>query len=337
MRAITADLLRASCSVPRIPHAKGSTRRLPGWRTLLLGSLVLAGCTRSRPPQEFNGNQAFEYLKTQVAFGPRIPGTGPHRQEAAWLDSLFRARADTVIVQEWTHTTANGQTLPMHNVIARFNPGASRRILFLAHWDTRPHADKDPHDPTQPVPGANDGASGVAVLAGMADALKAHPPAIGVDLLCEDGEDYGDFEKEKDDVLIGVRYFAHHLPPGPPYLFAVLLDMVGDRELQIREEGQSLLAAPEVVDLVWRTARKLGYAQYFVPTPGESLTDDHVELHKVGIRAIDVVDFQYGPAVSGRAGGAWWHTTEDTVDKVSAHSLQVVGDVMLAVVREQGK
>lgn len=324
---------------PGRPDATTPCRRriLPSWRRGVRASLLLllSACSGSTPPREFNGQAALTYLQTQVAFGPRIPGTPAHERMANWLDSLFRAKADTVIVQSWTHTTASGQALPLRNLIARFNPGAPRRVLFMAHWDTRPHADKDPRNPTQPVPGANDGASGVAVLLGMADALKARAPSIGVDLLCEDGEDYGDFEKQKDDVLIGARYFAHHLPSGPTPMFAVLLDMVGDRDLQIKEEGQSLLAAPEVVDLVWHQARALGYAQYFIPTPGETLTDDHVELHKVGIRAIDVVDFQYGPAVAGRAGGAWWHTTEDTIDKVSGQSLQVVGDVMMAVIRQQ--
>ena len=331
-------MVRNALEISRLRSARwGGRSTIVGyWAAAALFLGMLGACTAAPPPKEFDGKTAFGYLQTQVNFGPRIPGTPPHERMAAWLDSMFRARADSVIIQSWNHTTASGTVLPLHNVIARFNPGATRRVLFMAHWDTRPHADRDPHNPTQPVPGANDGASGVAVLLGMADALKAHQPAIGVDLLCEDGEDYGDFEKEKDDVLIGARYFAQHLPPGPTYLFAALLDMVGDRELQIKEEGQSLLAAPEVVDLVWRQARELGYAQYFIPSPGETLTDDHVELHKVGIRAIDVVDFQYGPPVPGKPGGSWWHTTEDTIDKVSAQSLQVVGDVMMAVIRRTG-
>jgi hypothetical protein len=295
---------------------------------VLLALLAAASCRPATPPREFDGQTAFGYLETQVGFGPRIPGTAGHERMAGWLDSLLRTRADTLLVQSWVHTTGKGVRLPLRNFLARFNPAASERILFLAHWDTRPRADRDPTDSTRPVPGANDGASGVAVLLGMADALKARPPRVGVDLLFVDGEDYGNFETEKDDVLIGSRYYARHLAPGPRPLYAVLVDMVGDRDLTIKQEGQSLLAAPEVVDLVWSEARKLGYAQYFLPTPGPTLTDDHVELIKVGIRAIDVVDFEYGGPDN-----RYWHTREDTLDKVSAASLQVVGDVMMALVR----
>jgi Zn-dependent M28 family amino/carboxypeptidase len=287
-------------------------------------ALLVAACKPGIPPREFDGPTAFGYLERQVAFGNRIPGTGPHDAMGDWLDSLLRTRADTVVVQAWTHVTARGDTLRLRNLIARFNPGARQRVLYLAHWDTRPHADAPgSKDKSKPVPGANDGASGVALLLGVADALRKQPPKIGVDLLFDDGEDYGDFTKEPDDVLMGARYFAaHQLSPEPP-LYAVLWDIVADKDLQIYQEGNSLLAAPEVVDLVWKTAHDLGYTQHFVAAPKHTLIDDHVELEKVGLRAIDVVDFDY-PS---------WHTPEDTIDKVSAQSLQIVGDVAMAVLR----
>ena len=198
-------------------------------------------------------------------------------------------------------------------------------MLFLAHWDTRPHADQSQNLAQQrlPVPGANDGASGVAVLLGVADALKAKPPALGVDLLFVDGEDYGNFAADTNDVLIGSRYFASHQPPGYQPLFAVLFDMVADKDQQFYYEGNSQAFAPEVVDRVWRTAADLGYGRIFLPGVKHTLTDDHVALQHVGIHAIDVVDFDY----------PYWHTTEDTIDKVSAASLQVVGDVAVALVR----
>lgn len=288
---------------------------------------------RSAPAREFDGASALGYVRTQVDFGPRIPGTDGHAREARWLDSLLRARADTVIVQRWTHVTARGDSLALVNFIARFRPAATRRVLYLAHWDTRPRSDqaKDSADRVKPVPGANDGASGVAVLLGVADALHRAPPGIGVDLLFDDGEDYGDFDADTGDVLIGSRYYAAHQVPGAPPMFAVLFDMVGDRDLKIAREGNSLIAAPEVVDLVWQTARDMGYASYFTPYAGLTLTDDHVQLQKVGIRAIDVVDFDYGPANS------WWHTPQDTFDKVSAASLKVVGDVAIGVIRGLGR
>lgn len=284
-------------------------------------ALALA-CGTAGPARPFDGQAAYRAVEAQVAFGPRIPGTPGHAAEAAWLDSLLRPLADTLIVQAWTHVAANGDSLPMRNFVARFNPAAAERILFLAHWDTRPMSDgPNSRDSAAAVPGANDGASGTAVLLGVASALRASPPGVGVDLLFVDGEDYGVFAAESD-VLIGSKYYAAHLPPGPMPLYAVLFDMVGDRDLQIYQEGNSLTGAPEVVGLVWKVAAKAGYGSVFVSTPRHTLTDDHVSLQARGIRAIDVVDFDY----------PYWHTKDDTPDKVSAQSLDAVGEVALALV-----
>ena len=298
-------------------------------RLIPLVLLCLPACRDTAPHvREFEGTAAFRYIETQVGFGPRIPGTEAHRKAAAWLDSTLRRRADTVIVQSWTHVTAAGDSLPLTNFIARFKPAASKRLLFLAHWDSRPRADGPASsDSTQPVPGANDGGSGVAVLLGVADVLERAPPEIGVDLLFVDGEDYGDFTRTPKDVLIGSRYYAAHPVPGPQPLYAVLFDLVADKDLQIFQEGNSLIGAPEVVELVWNTAKDLGYAGTFVATPKHTLIDDHLELQKAGIRAIDVVDFDY-PS---------WHTRDDTIDKVSAASLGIVGDVAVALIRREGE
>ena len=237
-------------------------------RLVALGvAVALAACARETPPppREFESAKAFEYLRTQVGFGTRIPGTAPHERMAEWLDSLLRSRADTLIVQSWTHVTASGDSLALRNFVARFNPKATTRILFLAHWDTRPRSDgPNSKKPKAPVPGANDGASGVAVLLGVADALKRRPPAIGVDLLFDDGEDFGDFNEHPNDVLIGARYYAGHQPPGQAPKYAVLFDLVADKDLQIYQEGNSLTGAPEIVELVWSTARKLGKQTVFI-------------------------------------------------------------------------
>lgn len=295
-------------------------------------ALAAGGCgDTAAPTRAFDGNAAFAYAEQQVAFGPRVPGTDGHARMAAWLDSLLRTRADSVVSQRWTHVTRGGDTLQLVNLFASFNPAASTRILFLAHWDTRPRSDgpaATPADSSKPVLGANDGASGVAVLLGIADALDSVPPSIGVDLLFVDGEDYGDFFAEgRPDVLIGSRYYAaNQLAPAP--LYAVLFDMVGDRDLRISREGNSVIGAPEVVDLVWKVAAEAGHAAVFVPFEGTTATDDHIELQRVGIRAIDLIDFSYGPA------NGWWHSPEDTMDKISAQSLGIVGDVALRLVQE---
>src|SRR3989441_10442786 len=215
-----------------------------------------------------------------MQFGPRIPGTPAHERTGDWILQRLGATADTVVVQEIAFKTRTHQVLHLRNFFARFRPAATERVLFLAHWDTRPHADQSQNLGQQrlPVPGANDGASGGALLLGVADALKAKPPALGVDLLFVDGEDYGDFSKDSDDVLIGSRYFAAHQPPGYPPLFAVLFDMVGDKDQQFYYEGNSQAFAPEVVDRVWRTAAELGYGRIFIPGVKHTLTDDHVAL-----------------------------------------------------------
>jgi glutaminyl-peptide cyclotransferase len=293
-------------------------------------ALVLAACGEKKPPREFDGASAFGYIERQLEFGFRIPGTEPHDRMGAWLDSMARARADSVILQRWSHVTAKGDSLPLQNVIARYNPAAEQRILFLAHWDTRPRADGPRStDSSVAVTGANDGASGVALLLGVMDVLKRSPPppSLGVDLLFTDGEDYGEFVEPYTDVLIGARYYAAHQPPGPKPLYGVLFDLIADKDLQIYQEGNSVTGAPEVVNIVWETARDLGYGKIFVDTPKHILTDDHLELQKAGIRAIDVVDFDY-PA---------HHTPLDTIDKVSGESLQIVGDVAVALVRRESR
>jgi hypothetical protein len=286
------------------------------------------GCQSAPPPKELDGQAALTYAKTQVEFGPRIPGTEGHRKTAEWIDSLIRQRADSVVVQAWTHRTKSGDSLPMRNLIGRWNVSAERRLLFLAHWDTRPVADSDTGTrSTQPVPGANDGASGVAVLLAMADALKKLPPVIGVDLLFVDGEDYGTFPDT--DVLIGSSYYAKNQVAGPRPEYAVLLDMVGGKGSVFPKEGYSVTAAPAVVDLVWQTAARVGAGSYFPNETSRSITDDHVPLQQVGIRAIDVVA-DFGPSTSF----PYHHTVDDTVDKLAAATLQAVGDVMMALIRE---
>jgi hypothetical protein len=309
------------------PFSKSRLRTaFSAFSAALLTTLTFACREKPRPPQEFDGTAAFQYIQTQVGFGPRVPGTDAHERMGDWLDSLLRQRADTVIVQSWNHVTKAKETLPLRNFIARFNPAAEKRLLFLAHWDSRPVADGPrSQDSSRAVVGANDGGSGVALLLGVADVLQRSPPSIGVDLLFVDGEDYGDFTNAPEDVLIGSRYYAAHQLPGPKPLYAVLFDLVADKDLQLYQEGNSLVGAPEVVELVWATAKDLGYSGHFIASPRHTLIDDHLELQKVGIRAIDVVDFDY-PA---------WHTTEDTIDKVSAASLQIVGDVAVALVRRE--
>jgi glutaminyl-peptide cyclotransferase len=316
----------------------------------LMGVLALAAVTACgakadktaaakpvRTSNEFNADSAMSYIRQQLAFGPRVPGTEPARRTGDWIVSRLRATADTVLEQTWTHTLADGKPLPMRNIFARFKPGAARRVLYVTHWDTRPVADgeTDPARAKLPIPGANDGASGVALLLTVADALKKLPPNVGVDLLFVDGEDWGTFGPPDVDVLIGSTYFAQHLP-SPDYKpeFGVLWDMIGDADLNIYQEVNSAQAAPEIVQKVWETAKDMGYEKYFIPEAKEPITDDHVPLIKAGLKVIDVIDIDYGPRdESGAVITSYHHTLQDTIDHVSAKSMKIVGDVAIALLR----
>ena len=279
---------------------------------------------------EFDGAAALRYTQAQVDFGPRVPGSDGHRKAGDWIVAQMKQRGATVIEQTWTHTTKNGRKLPLRNVLARFNPQATERVLYLTHWDTRPIADMDPDPANQltPIDGANDAASGVGLFVALADALQKKPSALGVDLLFVDGEDYGDFGPPLVDVLLGSTYFAAHFPePGYRPLFGVLFDMIGDAGLRIALEDNSVQQAPEVVQRVWGKAEELGYAATFVRRSAGPITDDHIPLLKAGLKVIDVIDLDYGPD------NAYHHSLLDTMDKVSAASLKIVGDVALALLR----
>lgn len=300
---------------------------------LAAGSACRSGASEA---QQFDGNQAHRWVESMVAAGPRIPNTPGHRAIGDWLVTELARRADTVIVQEWVHVTQGGESLHLRNIFARFRPNDPNRVLYVSHWDSRPHADMDP-DPAkrgQPVPGAEDGGSSTALLLGVADALKQQPPALGVDLLLVDGEDYGSFDDEGlPDVMIGARYFAQHLPPGYRPIFGVLFDMVADYSQEFLREENSLRYAPEVVERVWTAAERLGLGRVFRTERIGAITDDHVPLHEAGIRIIDVIDccsIQGDPQSSAYP---WWHTTQDTPDKVSPQALANVGRVALALVR----
>ena len=213
------------------------------------------------------------------------------------------------------------------------------RELYLVHWDTRPTADADRvlGNRGTPIPGANDGAAGVGLLIALGDALKKTPPDLGVDLLFVDGEDYGEsFSPPYTDVLLGSQYFAVNLPsPGYRPIYGVLWDMIADKDLNILQEARSVTSAPEVVSRVWQKAAELGYAKYFIPRVGQDVTDDHVPLLDKGLRVIDVIDYDYGPpAPGGGASPNYHHTLEDTIDKISVRSLQIVGDVALALLTD---
>jgi Zn-dependent M28 family amino/carboxypeptidase len=295
-------------------------------RQTALALLLLAACERGGPrPGKFDGESALGYAKAQLDFGTRVPGTPGAQRGGDWIVARMRERADTVIVQSWEQTLSDGRKLSLRNVFARFRPDLPDRVLYVTHWDTRPVSDGgDQAQRNLPMPGANDGASGVGLLVALGDALKKTPPAVGVDLLFVDGEDYGDFGSNKD-VLMGSTYFASHLPT-PTYrpIFGVLFDMIGDKDLRIKQEQNSVSQAPEVVRRVWEQAAELGHDDVFVEeSTGYPITDDHIPLLQAGLRVIDVIDLDY----------PFHHRPTDTLDKISGRSLSIVGEVAEALVR----
>ena len=309
-----------------------------------LTALTLSSCSRFRGPKTaFDGEAAYAMVKTQVDFGPRVPGTPGWQKTGDWIVAQLKQNGDSVTEQRFRHVTPTGDTIPMRNIIAHIRPEMTQRVLYVTHWDTRPTADNDPvlGNRTKPIPGANDGASGVALLIQVAVALKKTPPNVGVDLLFVDGEDYGSFDHITDstftdtasnpNVLIGSVYYSRHMDLTNKPLYGVLWDMIGDKSLDIYQEGFSLADAPEVVTLVWRTAKDLGYSKYFINRQGQAEYDDHVPFLSRGVHVIDVIDYNYGPKDALHVDG-WHHTLEDTVDKVSAQSLQIVGDVAVKLV-----
>jgi glutaminyl-peptide cyclotransferase len=275
----------------------------------------------------FDGAEAFGFLTAQTNFGPRVPNTDAHDRCLDYLRYQLGRTADTVTLQRFSYPGYDKTTLQLTNIFASINPGATTRILLLAHWDSRPRAEQD-SDITRrnhAILGANDGASGVAVLLEVARVLKQQPPAIGVDILLTDGEDYGK-EHDLDNYLLGAKHFAKNLPAGYHPEFGILLDMVGDRQLQISKEQYSMKYAPEIVTKVWSAARDRGITQF---TDGEQgwVMDDHLPLLEAGIKTIDLIDFDY-PDETNR----YWHTTEDTPDKCSPESLTAVGTLLLSVI-----
>jgi hypothetical protein len=268
--------------------------------------------TATPRPVSFDGERAYEDVKTQVSFGPRVPGTEGHDQIQAWIATELAEAGWQVEIQE---SRALGHAI--ENIVAKRNADAPQLILG-AHYDTRMFADNDP-DPAQHtsfVPGANDGASGVAVLLELARTLPAD--TVPVWLVFFDAEDNGRIEGW--EWILGSREFVRNNPVQPRA--AIIVDMVGDADLNIYKERNS---NPDLTDEIWDVAKTLGYESKFIPEYKFSMIDDHTPFIEAGIPAVDIIDFDY----------PYWHTIQDTPDKVSAASLETVGETVRTWVIQQ--
>jgi len=308
-------------------------------RTLTVAAILgtgAYGCESAAEPRgslverpTFQADRAMAHVQRQVDFGPRAPGAPGHAAQLEWMVGLLAEAGATVELDRFDYETTQGDTLALTNVLARFRPGAEQRLLLLTHWDTRPKADqaRTALGREAPVPGANDGASGTAVLLELATLMKGQLPPIGIDLLFVDGEDYG---PTTDDMFIGAKRFAETRVPDGGWTYGVLLDMVGDADPLFPIEGNSASSALSVAQRVWGVAADLGYGRYFPTRVGQAIQDDHVPLNAAGLQTIDIIDFSYGP------GNGYWHTPDDTVDKVSTFTLGMVGEVMAELVYRGG-
>jgi hypothetical protein len=260
----------------------------------------------------FDGQSAYTDVTTQVAFGARIPGSEGHAKVQEWMRAELESAGWQVEIQE---SEVMGH--PIENVVAK-RGHTPPQIILGAHYDSRMFADNDPDtaNHSQPVPGANDGASGVALLLELARVLPQD--TVPVWLVFFDAEDNGRIDGW--DWILGSREFVKNNPLHPRAV--VIVDMIGDADLNIYKEGNS---NPELTSQIWDTAKSLGYENAFIPEYKFSMLDDHTPFIEAGIPAVDIIDFDY----------PYYHTMQDTPDKVSAESLQVVGDTLQSWVMGQ--
>ncbi len=296
--------------------------------------------TLSPPPApvkkapQFSADSAYAFIEAQLAFGPRVPNSKGHQKAGDYLVERLSSWADTVLVQEANVVAYTGEGLKIRNIMARFDPEKSDRIMLFAHWDTRHISDKDATLGHLPVPGADDGGSGVGVLMEIARLLAADSsggPSPGIDIVLFDGEDFGDAGGAPETFCLGSQYFAKNpMVPGYRARYGILLDLVGAKGAVFYQEGWSLEYAPHITQKVWETAHQVGYASYFrmAALPGP-ITDDHYFINKLmRIPSIDIIN--YDPS---RPSGfpAHWHTQKDNIDIISKETLGAVGTTVLEV------
>ena len=286
---------------------------------------------------DFNADSAYIYLQEQCDFGPRTMNSVAHEKCEKWIIQKFEQYGCKVTTQKATLNGYDGTPLRSTNIMASYNPKATTRIMFCAHWDCRPWADNDPDSTNwhKPIVAANDAASGVGVMIELARILKGSGLELGVDFICFDAEDYGTpqwFEGEDpgDTWALGAQYFANNLPEGYAPRYGILLDMVGGVGAKFYREGMSMQYAPAIVKKVWNAARQVGYGSYFPKDDGGMITDDHIPVNQTAnIPCIDVIP--YYPDCAQSSFGPTWHTIADNMDNIDKNTLKAVGQTMVQV------
>ena len=298
-------------------------KRFIVWFSLV--GLLMSNSLSSQTPK-FDGERAFYFLEKQCDFGPRYAGTKGHVECRDFLVETLESLGAEVSTQAFMFSFGSpAKSATGYNIIARFQPQNTNRLLLCAHWDTRPWADSDPNpaNHNKPVLGANDGASGVAVLLHLAELIVQQQPRVGIDIVFFDAEDAGEHYNNLSWAQ-GSRAFARQYSALFQPRFAILLDMIGDADLNIYQEAYSLQYAPALVERVWNKANELGVTE-FIPQVGYAVYDDHIPLLESGIQCIDIIDFDY----------EYWHTIHDTPENCSAESLEKVGRVVTSLIYEE--
>lgn len=307
-------------------------------RSIAIAIIVVGAlCGRAEEPAvsvaSFSGARAMAHLEAIVVIGPRVSGSPGMTQQRELIVEHFRTAGATVTKQPFQiRDRKSGKAVAMENIVVAWHPDRTERILLGAHYDTRPFPDRDREDPRGTFVGANDGASGVALLMELAGAMPGLAGPVGVDFVLFDAEEY--VFGPRDPYFLGSTHFARQYAAGRKsgetawsYRAGLVLDMVADADLVVYQESKSV-SWPDtrpVVDEVWDVAKRMGVRQ-FVARPGYEVEDDHVPLRNLGkIPTADIIDFDY-PS---------WHTTHDTAAACSGESLEAVGSVVLQWLREQ--
>ncbi len=295
------------------------------WRPIVVVFIIAVSCSETRTDAPtFDGPRAYQYLKQQVAFGPRLPGSEASAVCRSFVSTHFAKLGGDVDLQAFVFFDPYSQAeIQMVNIVAQFKgtKGNSDRIILMAHYDCRPRTDyaHNPELKDTPIDGANDGASGVAVLMEMANLFARKVPPVDVDLVLVDGEDWGK-AGDTEYYLLGSRELVRHNIRGK-YRFGIVVDMVGDASQQIYREGYSEQFHRSLNDVLWGAAARLEIAS-FHDSVRHSVIDDHLSLNSAGVPAVCLIDFDY----------PYWHTEFDTPDKCSAASLANVGRVLAEII-----
>ena len=288
----------------------------------------------------FDADSAYCFIEKQLSFGPRVPNTASHRKCGDYLVDKLRSYGAYVVTQDVDLKAYTGDVLKARNIIAQFQPDKKERIMLFAHWDSRPWADSDPDKTNhyKPLPGANDGGSGVGVLLEVARHLSVNPTKLGIDIIFFDAEDYGihDNDREKYRSVnhswgLGSQHWAMNPhKKGYEARYGILLDIVGAKDSRFYQESYSLHFAPAIVSKVWDWAHKLGYKDFFVAEESGAITDDHYYVNSIyGIPCIDIINCD---PQSPNGFGPYHHTMKDDMDWIDTSALKAVGTTVLTTI-----